>query len=88
MQVDPNQRSYTCAFCESTYVVELPADAQRRQRPEFVIGFAVTAFALVLGYRVYTTVGMVDLDQLREEDANWPLQAQPESHTGASRGEP
>jgi len=31
-----------------------------------VIGFAVTAFALVLGYRFYKTAGMVDLDQLRE----------------------
>jgi hypothetical protein len=42
VQVDPDQRSYTCAFCESTYVVELPADRAARQRPEFVIGFAVT----------------------------------------------
>ncbi|HXH08315.1 MAG TPA: Na+/H+ antiporter subunit C [Alphaproteobacteria bacterium] len=31
-----------------------------------VISFAVTAFALVLGYRFYKTVGIVDLDQLRE----------------------
>jgi multicomponent Na+:H+ antiporter subunit C len=53
-----------------------------------VIGFAVTAFALVLGYRVYTTVGMVDLDQLREEGVQWPLQAEGEALTGASRGEP
>ena len=43
VQVDPSQRSYTCAFCESTYVVELPADRAARQRPEFVIGFGVTA---------------------------------------------
>lgn len=41
VQVDPNQRSYVCPFCESTYVMELPAGANR-QRPEFVIGFAVT----------------------------------------------
>lgn len=31
-----------------------------------VISFAVTAFSLVLGYRFYKTVGIVDLDQLRE----------------------
>jgi hypothetical protein len=42
VQVDPDQRSYVCAFCESTYVVELPADRALRQRPEFVIGFSVT----------------------------------------------
>jgi len=33
-----------------------------------VIGFAVLAFALVLAYRVYKTVGLVDLDQIRESD--------------------
>jgi hypothetical protein len=38
---DPDRRSYVCPFCDSTYVVELPADVGR-QRPEFVIGFAVT----------------------------------------------
>jgi multicomponent Na+:H+ antiporter subunit C len=31
-----------------------------------VIGFAVTAFALVLGYRFHQTVKVVDLDRLRE----------------------
>lgn len=36
------QRSYTCAFCDSTYVVEFSPAATGRQRPEFVIGFAVT----------------------------------------------
>ncbi|MCI0357105.1 MAG: zinc ribbon domain-containing protein [Planctomycetaceae bacterium] len=39
---DPNQRSYVCPFCDSTYVVEVPAGQSGRQRPEFVIGFAVT----------------------------------------------
>lgn len=38
-QID--QRSIVCPFCESTYVVELP-DGGGRQRPEFVIGFAIT----------------------------------------------
>ncbi len=39
---DQMQRSYTCPFCDSNYVVEVEADETPRQRPEFVIGFAVT----------------------------------------------
>lgn len=39
---DPDQRSYVCPFCDSTYVVELPAAQTGRQDPEFVIGFALT----------------------------------------------
>ena len=39
---DPSARSYVCPFCDSTYVVEFSPDATNRQRPEFVIGFAVT----------------------------------------------
>jgi predicted RNA-binding Zn-ribbon protein involved in translation (DUF1610 family) len=38
---DPNQRSYVCPFCDSTYVVEVPAAQSGRQKPEFVIGFAI-----------------------------------------------
>lgn len=38
--IDPDQRSYVCAFCDSTMVVDLPAS--NRQPPEFVIGFAFT----------------------------------------------
>lgn len=38
---DPDQRSYVCPFCDSTYVVELPAQQTGRQQPEFVIGFAI-----------------------------------------------
>ena len=38
----PDQRSYVCPFCDSTYVVEFSRDQTDRQRPEFVIGFAVT----------------------------------------------
>jgi hypothetical protein len=40
--MDPDQRSYVCAFCDSTYVVEFSPQATGRQPPEFVIGFAVT----------------------------------------------
>ena len=37
-----DQRSYICPFCDSSYVVELPKE-RGRQRPEFVIGFAITS---------------------------------------------
>ena len=37
-----DQRSYQCPFCDAAYVIELPPTEQR-QRPEFIIGFAVSA---------------------------------------------
>ena len=42
--LEPGTRSYVCPFCESTYVVELPQDPNR-QRPEFIVGFALDAGA-------------------------------------------
>jgi predicted RNA-binding Zn-ribbon protein involved in translation (DUF1610 family) len=39
---DPNQRSYVCPFCDSTYVMEFSPEQTGRQPPEFVIGFAIT----------------------------------------------
>ncbi len=39
---DPDQRSYVCPFCDSTYVVEFSREHTGRQRPEFIIGFSVT----------------------------------------------
>ena len=42
MTADPDQRSYTCPFCDSTYVVEFDDVMTDRQDPEFIIGFAVT----------------------------------------------
>ena len=41
IETEPDRRSYVCPFCESTYVVEVDAQANR-QRPEFVIGFGIT----------------------------------------------
>lgn len=40
--MDLNQRSYSCPFCDSSYVVEFAPEISGRQRPEFVIGFGVT----------------------------------------------
>ena len=37
-----DQRSYVCAFCDSSYVTTFDARETGRQEPEFVIGFAVT----------------------------------------------
>lgn len=36
------QRSFVCPFCDTATVVELPV-SEGRQRPEFIIGFSVTA---------------------------------------------
>ncbi|MCA9271377.1 MAG: hypothetical protein KDA41_22995 [Planctomycetales bacterium] len=42
IQTDPDHRSYTCPFCDSTYVDEYVDERTGREPPEFVIGFAVT----------------------------------------------
>ena len=39
---DPQQRSYICPFCDSTYVTEFTPQQTGRQAPEFVIGFTIT----------------------------------------------
>jgi DNA-directed RNA polymerase subunit RPC12/RpoP len=39
--VPDDTRSFTCPFCDSNYVVELPPAETGRQPPEFVIGFAL-----------------------------------------------
>ncbi|MEM7559708.1 MAG: zinc ribbon domain-containing protein [Planctomycetota bacterium] len=38
-----DQRSYVCPFCDSTYVKEISVQESGRQRPEFIIGFGITA---------------------------------------------
>jgi hypothetical protein len=53
---DPDQRSYVCPFCDSTYVVELPA-SDGRQPPEFVIGFSVTREQAEEKYRQWIAEG-------------------------------
>ena len=42
VRTEPDQRSYVCPFCDSTYVVEFRPEETGRQRPEFIIGFGVT----------------------------------------------
>ncbi len=39
---EAEQRSFTCPFCESNYVVEFSPETSGRDPPEFVIGFQVT----------------------------------------------
>ena len=41
IEIDADTRSYVCAFCGSTYVVDFAPDRTGRQAPEFIIGFAV-----------------------------------------------
>lgn len=57
ISVDPNQRSYTCPFCESTYVVEFTRDETPRQPPEFVVGFAVSPEAALTRFRAWLASG-------------------------------
>ncbi len=42
VDVPEGGKSLRCPFCDSTYVVELSKEKQRRGSPEFVIGFAIT----------------------------------------------
>jgi hypothetical protein len=37
-----NDRSVTCPFCDSNYVVDAPTADPNRQQPEFVVGFSFT----------------------------------------------
>lgn len=48
----PQQRSYVCPFCDSTYVVELQ-EWTHRQRPEFIVGFGVTREQALEKFRVW-----------------------------------
>jgi hypothetical protein len=42
VSMDKDHRSYVCAFCDSSYVVEFSPSQTGRRRPDFVIGFAIT----------------------------------------------
>lgn len=54
--MDPGERSFTCPFCDSNYVVELPADSQRAQ-PEFVVGFAISPDDAAAKFRAWLGEG-------------------------------
>jgi len=51
VSTDPSQRSYVCAFCDSTYVVEYSPELTGRQPPECVIGCRVTPEEAVQKFR-------------------------------------
>ena len=40
---DPTQRSYTCPFCDSNYVIQRDSHEDGRRQPDFIIGFVITA---------------------------------------------
>lgn len=69
---DPDQRSYTCPFCDSTYVAEFAPDTSNRQPPEFVIGFAVTPEQALEAFHKWLAAGGLfrpgDLRQARIDD--------------------
>jgi predicted RNA-binding Zn-ribbon protein involved in translation (DUF1610 family) len=53
VSADANQRSFTCPFCDSNYVVEYAPSETGRQAPEFVIPFAVTPAQAEEKFRVW-----------------------------------
>jgi len=55
--VDPGQMSFSCPFCDSTYVIELPAGDGSRAQPEFVIGFAITPEQAADKFRAWLNEG-------------------------------
>lgn len=42
LHIRPDQRSYTCEYCGSTYVLDFAPELTGRQAPEFVLGFAIS----------------------------------------------
>jgi RNA polymerase subunit RPABC4/transcription elongation factor Spt4 len=73
INVPADQRSVTCPFCDSNYVVDVPADeAANRQPPEFVIGFAFTPEQALEKFRQWLRDGGLfrpgDLSSAKIED--------------------
>ncbi|HVA51747.1 MAG TPA: zinc ribbon domain-containing protein [Pirellulales bacterium] len=70
--IPADTRSFTCPFCDSNYVIELPEQAVHRQPPEFVIGFAVAPDDALLIFRRWLANGNWfrpgDLTQARAEE--------------------
>ncbi len=98
IKVDPDQRSYTCPFCDSTYVVEHTEETTGRQPPEFVIGFAVTPEQALQKFRHWLQDNSIfrpgDLAKSRIEDKLrgvylpfWRFTMRSHSHWNASIGE-
>lgn len=42
IETSASDRSFRCPFCDSAYVAEIDPATNKRQRPEFVIGFSIT----------------------------------------------
>jgi hypothetical protein len=96
--MDPDQRSYVCAFCDSTYVVEFSPEATGRQPPEFVIGFAVTSeqaqekFRSWIAEKTWFRPGDLRLGAVAEKQRGvylpfWAFTMLAQSHWSASIGE-
>ena len=96
--VPADTRTFTCPFCDSNYVVELPAAETGRQPPEFVIGFAVTPEQARVKFRRWLAQGYWfrpgDLSRASGEDKLkgvylpfWSFSMLAESAWGANIGE-
>ncbi len=68
--------------------VKVPAEAVANPLPQaliltaIVIGFSLTAFALVLTYRAYATMRTVDVDAMREAEPAYADQTPPSGEAG------
>lgn len=93
-----DQRSYVCPFCDSSYVTEIPIDRSGRQRPEFVIGFAITAeqakqkYYEWLGKNSWFRPGDLPQKAIAEKQKGvylpfWHFSMQAQSHWSANIGE-
>ncbi len=92
------QRSYVCPFCDSPYVTEIPIERSGRQRPEFIIGFAVTAddakekFFKWLGQNAWFRPGDLKVKAVSEKQKGvylpfWHFSTHASSRWSASIGE-
>lgn len=96
--IDPNERSYVCPFCDSTYVVEFSPAESGRQAPEFIIGFAISPDEALERFRKWLADGGIwrpsDLRMAEIEDKLkgvylpfWSFSMRAESRWSASIGE-
>ncbi|MBI3097351.1 MAG: zinc ribbon domain-containing protein [Planctomycetes bacterium] len=96
VQVEAGQRAYQCAFCDSTYVVEFKPEGTR-QRPEFVVPFAITKeealkrFKTWVGTGWFTPKNLVQIARAGELKGVylpfWSFSARAESEWSARIGE-
>ncbi|MHC2067170.1 zinc ribbon domain-containing protein [Bremerella sp. T1] len=98
VSIDPQELSYVCPFCDSTYVVEYSPEVSGRQLPEFVIPFRVTPEMAMKKFRAWIKgndwyrPGDLHLAEIEDKLRGvylpfWSFSMLAESHWRASIGE-